>query len=251
MAYKVWKKASFAELFTVISLTVIGLITVSASAMFFISFRSLSYSQIETDTRENLDHIGDMVVAKFSQWSALVRQTAVAAVPIMATEAPDEIALHDLFRDIMATQTEVVLIYCSGNIPWYEPGGFAAFSTDWRPDTTWDNTIRTWFTGAKAKGGQISYAAPYVDAATGNLTTAISINIYDKQKQDRGVVSGNVSIGFLGDMLNERISTPEQHIYFLNKQGLFVTNPDSNAVLKKDFFTETGLDRYRDAVLSS
>jgi methyl-accepting chemotaxis protein len=199
----------------------------------------------------NLDHARDMVVAKFSQWSALVRQTAVAAVPLMAMEVPDEIALHDLFADIMATQTEVVLIYCSGNIPWYEPGGFTAFSTDWRPDTTWDNTARSWFIGAKAKSGQISYADPYVDVVTSNLTTAISINVYDKQQRAVGVVSGNVSIGFLGDMLNKSISVPGQRISFLNRQGLFITNPDSAAVLKNDFFSDTGLEAYRTALLST
>ncbi|MDR3341381.1 MAG: cache domain-containing protein, partial [Treponema sp.] len=226
-------------------------ITVSLSLISMVNLRSSARRQTETNARENLEHVRDMVVAEFSQWSALVRQTAVAAAPLMATEAPDEIILHDLFRDIMATQTEVVLIYCSGNIPWYEPGGFTAFSTDYRPDTTWDNTIRNWFTGAKAKNGQISYAVPYVDVVTNKLTTAISINVYDKQKRDVGIVSGNVSIGFLGDMLNESIFMSEQHIYFLNKQGLFVTNPDSNAVLKKDFFTETGFDHYRTSVLSA
>jgi methyl-accepting chemotaxis protein len=203
--------------------------------------------------QKTIEHVSDIVVAKCSQWSALIKQTAVAAAPLMATEAPDENALHELLVDIMATQTDMVLLYGFSNIPWSQPGGFAAISTDWRPNTDWDNTIRNWFTGAKAKNGQISYAAPYIDTVTGKLTTAISINVYDKQKpkQDRGVVSGNVSIGFLDDMLYENSSLPEQQTFFLNSQGLFITNPNSALVLKNDFFTDTGLERYRSSVLSA
>jgi methyl-accepting chemotaxis protein len=245
------RKTSFAVTITAICVTFIVCITVSLFSVFVINLRSILNRELETKTRENIGHMKDMAVAHFNQWSALVRQTAVVAMPVMATEAPDEFALHDLFADIMATQTEVVMVYCTSNISWYEPGGFSAFSTDYRPPATWENTTRNWFTGAKAKSGRISYAAPYIDAATGNLTTAISINVYDRQRQDVGVVSGNVSIGFLGDMLNESISMPEQQVYFLNKEGLFITNPDSTAVLSKDFFTEAGLESYRNRVLSS
>jgi methyl-accepting chemotaxis protein len=46
---------------------------------------------------------------------------------------------------------------------------------------------------------------------------------------------------------------PEQQFFFLNKQGQFITHPDSTAILAKDknFFTESKLEHYQQEVLSS
>ncbi|MDR2803452.1 MAG: methyl-accepting chemotaxis protein, partial [Treponema sp.] len=42
-----------------------------------------------------------------------------------------------------------------------------------------------------------------------------------------------------------------QETYLITKDGLFMTNNDESAVMKKDFFTEMGLERYRGDILSS
>ena len=78
------RSASFPALFTVICLAVIVGITVSVSAVFFITFRSLSYNQIEINTRENLNHLRDKVVDRFREWSELITYVAIGAAPIMA-----------------------------------------------------------------------------------------------------------------------------------------------------------------------
>jgi two-component system chemotaxis sensor kinase CheA len=142
-------------------------------------------------------------------------------------------------------------VYCSNNQVWNQAGGYALFSTDYRPDADWDNTTRNWFTGAKKNAPNISFADPYVDVVTNKITTAISINVYNQAGEDVGIVSGNVSVGFLDAMLSENAVMPGQQTYFLNKQGLFITHSDADAVLVRDFFTESGLERYRDVVLSS
>ncbi|MDR2798182.1 MAG: methyl-accepting chemotaxis protein, partial [Treponema sp.] len=62
-------------------------------------------------------------------------------------------------------------------------------------------------------------------------------------------IPGNVSIAFLTELINGYTSLPEQETYFLNKQGLFITHSDQEGVLNKDFFTEFGLEVYRDQIL--
>lgn len=119
------------------------------------------------------------------------------------------------------------------------------------PNAAWDNTTRNWFIGAKKNQGKVAYADPYIAESNGQLTTAISTNVYDKQGQDIGVVSGNVSISFLNDLLQKSAFVPGQTIFFLNKDGLFITHQDAAAVLQKNFFTEFALDQYRLAILDA
>jgi methyl-accepting chemotaxis protein len=245
------RRKSFAALFTAVCLSIIGFVTLTISFVFFINLRGLEYKNVELRTTETLDRVRDMVTAKFEKWADLIRHTAIGAAPLMAEDPADPQGLHAFFQRLIRTQSEVVLLYCTNNLVWNQPGGYAAFDNNFIPDPDWDNTKRNWFTGAKQKNGAISYADPYLDAATFKLTTAISINVYDEQQRDLGVVSGNVSIGFLGEMLDSRVFIPEQRIFLLNKQGQFITHPDSGAVLSKDFFRESGLERYRDRVLGA
>jgi methyl-accepting chemotaxis protein len=244
------RKTSIAALFTAVCLLILVLITFSISIIFFINLKSIEYKKVEASTQETIESIVDNVTAKFEKWATLIRCTAVGSAPIMDQEKADTFAIHNFFARIAATQTDVVLIYCSNNLVWNQPGGYTAFHTDYIPPPDWDNTKRNWFIGAKEKNGRISFADPYVDVVTNKLTTAISINVYNEQKKDIGVVSGNVSIGFLDNMLESSISIPGQKIYLLNKKGLFITNPDPDVVLKKNFFTESGLERYQSQVLS-
>jgi two-component system chemotaxis sensor kinase CheA len=65
------------------------------------------------------------------------------------------------------------------------------------------------------------------------------------------VVSGNVSIGFLNELLRESAFAPGQTTFFLNQEGLFITHPQTDAVLQKNFFTDFALEQYQDAILGA
>jgi methyl-accepting chemotaxis protein len=245
------RKTSFAVTITVICITFIVCITVSLFSVFVINLRSILNREIETNMRENIGHVRDRAVAQFEAWSEFVHLTAVGIAPLMAAEELDQEAIRGFMQRAIATQTVVQPLYCSNNLVWNLPGGYAVYSNGSIPASDWDNTKRAWFTGAKAHPGQIAYADPYIGASAGQLITSVSINVYDESGRDVGVIGGTVSIDFLGNMLSKSISIPEQQAYFLNRHGLFITNPDSAAVLSKDFFTETGLESYRTSVLSS
>ncbi|MDR1031319.1 MAG: cache domain-containing protein, partial [Treponema sp.] len=223
-------KASFPRLFTVICLTVIVGITVSVSVLFFIIFRSQSYKQIETNTSESLNHLRDKVVDRFREWSELITYVSIGAAPFMATEPADTQALLRLFSRSMAVQSEIWHIYGTNNLVWNQPGGYVVYGNGSIPSADWDNTTRNWFIGAKENPGKVAYADPYIADSNGKLTTAISTNVYDEQGQDVGVVSGNVSIDFLNELLRESAFVPGQNTYFLNQEGLFITHQDIDAV---------------------
>ncbi|MDR0540256.1 MAG: methyl-accepting chemotaxis protein [Spirochaetaceae bacterium] len=244
------KRQSFAVLIVGMMAGGVIIITTLVSALFLTRFRAVSLRAVESSVREQVMHLRTTVSARCAQWAGLVKQTAAAAAPFMDADIVDQDALHNLFARIKATQSDIVLIYCSGNGVWFHEGGYAVFDTDYRPNEDWDNTARAWYKGAKAKNGQISFAPPYVDVVTQKLTTAISINVYNQDGNDIGIVSGNVSIGFLDGMLKNFAVFPGQESYFIDAKGLYVTNPDAEAVLKKDFFADKNFESYRQDVLT-
>jgi methyl-accepting chemotaxis protein len=243
-------KKSFAALFTGACLTIILLIGVSLALVFFFSLRAITNRQVEAHTKETVSRIRESVIGKFQHWSDLVHYTAFGVAPLMAAEQVDAGAIERVFRRVVASQSDVWLLYCTGNLVWNAPGGYAAFSDGETRAPSWDNTSRSWFTGAKASPGKIVYAPPYIAANSGKLTTAVSTVVYDDGKRDLGVISGNISIDSLGSLMEAGASFDSQNLYLLNREGLFITHPDPSAVMTKNFFTERGLERYRDDILS-
>ena len=245
------KKSSLAAMFTAVYLTIILLTGVSLALIFFLSLRSITRRQIEAHTEETVNRIRESVTGKFKSWSDLVNYTAFGVAPLMAQEPVDQKALERIFKRVVDSQSDVWLLYCTNNLVWNQPGGYAAFSDGELRAPTWDNTARSWFTGAKANPGKIVYAEPYIAANSGKLTTAVSTNVYDEENRDLGVISGNISIDSLGTLMNSGASVGSQRLYLLNKEGLFITHPDGAAVMKKNFFTELDLEQYRDKILGS
>ncbi|MDR2518372.1 MAG: hypothetical protein LBD13_03040 [Spirochaetaceae bacterium] len=246
------KKPSFAARFTVISLGAIICITVVLSLLFFLTFNRMVREQIEISLRENAMHLRDTVSARFNTWSALIQHAALGASPFMAREPVDIDALQKFFKRVVESQRQedVWLVYCTNNLVWNESGGYAAFSDEQRRPPDWNNTASSWFVNAKANPGRMAYSEPYLSANRRELTISISTTIYDRNR-DIGVVAGSISIDSLAALLSISASIAGQELYLLNKEGRFITNPDTSAILAKDFAPELGLERYRGEVLSS
>lgn len=252
----------FAARFTVISLVILTLITVSLSLIFFINFQTLSYKKIEITLGENVTRLRDTMIAKFNEWSALVRYAALGAAPFMAQEPPNIQIIENLFRHTMDVQLDVRLMYCTNNLVWNEPGGYVLSYPNFIPPDDWNNTRRSWFVGAKAHPGEITYTDPYVDIVTKTLITSVVTNVYDKSGRDVGVLAADIEIDFLGTMLQSNVFLPRQQIFLINEQGLFIaesdtdremfiTKPGRESVLQRDFFIDRQLEPYRQDILSS
>jgi methyl-accepting chemotaxis protein len=146
------------------------------------------------------------------------------------------------------------MIYCTNNVRWNAPGGYCAASTGWLPEQSWNNLERSWYNDAKKGEGKVAFTLPYIDAAPGKLIFAMARTVYDDDGRDLGVVSENVSIASLGDILTENLSLPSQQTWLITRDGLFITNEDESAVMQKDFFEEWGegaLKKYRSSIISS
>jgi methyl-accepting chemotaxis protein len=217
-----------------------------------VNHRAISYKQIETSTTEQVAHIADQVIDRFKGWSGLMYYAAIASAPFMAAEPADTRNIQTLFKRFMDAQPDFWLFYGSNNLVWNQPGGYAVYFDGRTPADGWDNTKRSWFTGAKSNPGKVVYADPYISASSPpQLTTSLSTNVYDGNGKDLGVISADVSISFLDELLRGSAFVSGQETFFLNKEGMFITHSDPDVVLKKDFFTEFAIEQNRDALLGS
>ncbi|MDR1219506.1 MAG: methyl-accepting chemotaxis protein [Treponema sp.] len=245
------KKPSFAVLMGGLCVCSILVTTLSLSVLVISSYRNTVYTQSETHIIEQVTHIRDQVSDRFTRWADLISYAAIASAPFMALETPDTLHLQSLFNSFMEAQSDFGSFYGSNNIVWNEPGGYMVYYDGHSPPADYDNTTRNWFVGAKQNPHKVAYAEPFTSASSTKLTTSISTTVYDDQGKDIGVVTGNVFISFLDELLRTSAFLPGQEMFFINKQGLFITHADLDAVLKKDFFTESGLASYRTGILGS
>jgi methyl-accepting chemotaxis protein len=190
-----------------------------------------------------------VVASSFETWSSLVRYAGFAATPFLIQDPIGVGEVEDIFARIQGSQTEVWLLYATSSKKWTEPGGYAVFSDRALRPESWDNTTRNWYTSARANPGKIAYADPYIAQNSGQLTTTLSTIITDTQGKELGVIAGDVSIGFLTGLLKAEGDLTKQETYILDERGLFITHPNQEAVLQKDFFIESGLESYRNQIL--
>ena len=113
------------------------------------------------------------------------------------------------------------------------------------------NTTRPWFTEAKTAAGKIAFSEPYVDTVVGGITVALSTIVYDYEGNDIGVISAEVLVNSLQKLLESGSEGTALKSYLLDKSGKYITHEDINAVMQKDFFTESGLEEFRREVLST
>ncbi|MDR2150446.1 MAG: methyl-accepting chemotaxis protein [Spirochaetaceae bacterium] len=245
------KKPSFMFLFTMVCLGSMLATTFSLFLLSFINYRATIYKYVELNTAGQVARIQDKVIERFSKWASLMSYAAIASSPFMAAESVDTQRLQSLFKRFMDAQPDFWLFYGSNNLVWNQPGGYAVYFDGRTPAADWDNTSRSWFTGAKNNPDKVAYADPYISTSNPQLTTAISTNVYDDHGTDLGVISANVSISFLGEMLKENSTIVGQQMFFLNKEGVFITHSDSEAILHKNLFSEFALEAYRSQVLNS
>jgi methyl-accepting chemotaxis protein len=250
------KKSSFAVLFTVVCVIAIMVTAISLSFVFFINFRIISNGHLEAGTREQITHLRDQVVATIESNTRLLQHagTSIAALLKQGQGYVPPPNMRRFLDQLSKTDANVSLLFYSSNAVWNQEGGYY-INDGWIPPEDWDNTKRPWFINAKNAQGAVAYNDPYIDANTGNLGSTLSMIVYNDNQEDIGVVAVGVWISDMVKLLNNNNLNKEQDIFLVNKEGLFITHPESPndpaIIMTKNFFTEMKMDRYRNEILSS
>jgi methyl-accepting chemotaxis protein len=240
-----------------VSLAGLFILAVVLSVLYILNFRGSVQKETEDAIRENLEHLNDTIDSQLSARVLLLEAMSVRASEYMAValdegaENVDQEGLHDYFDSIQALRDDVILIYCSNNQVWYEPGGYTVFSTDFRPADDWDNTSRSWYKDARANPRKVILTDPYIDYVTNTLVVATAKVVYDANGRDVGVISENLALTTLADMVNTNTGIPGLQTWLVHPSGVYITNTDEEKVMKTDFFKDQGFDAYRNSILGS
>ena len=248
------RKSSFAAMFTVVCLGIITGITLLLSLVSIREIRSSSYRSLELFIVESTRHLRDRMVERIQQRSLLLEYTAMGALSLIkqaAASEEDRLALQYYFDKMAKMLPDVLSFFGSGMGKWSDPGNFFASGDGWYPDSGYDNTVRSWFIEGKAAQRGLAITDPYLDMVTKTLTVALTKTVYDEQGNPVMVLAEDISINALDEMANAESTIPHIKSFILHSSGRYISNPDVNAVMEKDFFSDHGLERFRTQILGS
>ena len=240
------KKAS-SPTFTVVMIIVSVAVVISIMFLFFMSLRNLTYRQAETNAGERALHLRDNITNILKQYTDVINKTSLGISFALGLGPVSQQNMGSYFNGIIAQIPEIQMLYFTNNNVWNRSGGYAAFSDpNFTPAETWDNTRRPWYIDAKAAGGgAVAYSEPYLDAFFGGIVISASAVVFDQRNTDIGVVAIDILATELENMLNANKKFPQQQIYLVNKDGLFINHSDIDAVMNRDFFSEFGIENHK------
>jgi methyl-accepting chemotaxis protein len=243
------KKPSFGVLVTLICLGSLLAATLSLSILAIMNYRDIAYKHAETNALERVSRVQAQLSGRFREWTKLMSYASAAAAPFMTPDAPDLQRLESLFRRFQEAENDFELFYGTNNQVWNQPGGYIVYSDGQETsDPSYDNTTRNWFIGAKQNPGKVVFAKPFTSLSNPQPATSVSTNVYDDQGTDIGVISAGIGLKFLDAMLRESLFMAGQELFFINAEGLFITHPDPEAILQRDFFKDWDLENCRAAI---
>lgn len=138
-------------------------------------------------------------------------------------------------KQVSSKNDDYAMLYFGTPVP-VKDGGMVYNSADWTPDNSFDATSRGWFTSAVASSS-FAFSDPYVDARTGDVVISISYAVRDNGKL-LGVIAADLNIGKVQQIAESVELTPTSWAYMIDKDGKYVSNPDSSKIAKINFFEE-------------
>ena len=244
------RKASFARSFTTVSLLMILIVKLILTLVFLNYLRIVVANMTEINTKENVAYSRELIIAGLMEHECTLDNAAIGIAHFFRQQMLSGDLVVSYLNDMTEKLPNSLDIYFTNNRVWNQPGGFAAFASGWIPEDGWDNTARPWFTEAKNEHGRIAYSEPYVDADSKDIIVTISKTVFNGS-EDIGVIANDVTVKNLGEIINMMKNFPEQEVYIINSEGLFITHKDINAVMKNNIFTDKNLNQYREDILNS
>jgi two-component system chemotaxis sensor kinase CheA len=217
------------------------------SLIFFINFRNIAYTQIETELSENIAHARDGLFNRFRNLSALIQRAAFGLAPFMEETPADKKNIEAQLKRIRNSQSDFWLLYAGNDIPWTEPGGFLVFDDGHTLPPDYDQTQRDWVRLAYGSPGSIVYSPPFRGSTSQRPTISVSTVVYGDKAKQLGVVAGSVELSRIETIIDSYITIPQERIFLLNKEGVLLTKfNEAGALEETDFFEHSFLAEYAD-----
>ena len=234
-------------------------VAVTVSAIFVVRMRSVTMDSIKTGIEDKTTNITSSLIQSFSAYERALFHTAAGIAlifdhsdePLLNENVVAEDEMRMFLSRINSSMENVSQVFMTNNIPTFQAGGFGVFAPLWRIPDNYDQTTRPWFIGAKRNPGAVSYTDPYMALATGVFSISLSTVIFDRQRNDLGVLTMDIAVSSLTNMVEQTNNLYGMEVWLLNRDGIYISNRDESKVMRVNFFEDQGLERYRQSVLNA
>ena len=234
------------------------IVTLTVSAIFVSSKTDITTRQIELAIQEQISGIRNSLTLTFQIHEDALRHASTGisllyeqtGQPYLSPVSISEVEMRRFLTRIKGDLPNVAQVFMSNNIPTFEDGGYAVFAPEWRFGNDYDQRTRPWFTGAKARPGEVNFTDPYMAMATGIFSVSLSTIIYDSYRNDLGVIILDIAVSSLTDIVASMQNMEGLNSWLLNSEGLYISHENTEAVMRDNFFDNPVFSRYRQQVLS-
>ena len=246
------KKTSFVLTFTLAIVSIVTVVFVSLTLVFFFTLRSKTYQQVESLVTAHIEHTKDNVSNTLTVYENLLLHTASGISALLGQGTVSHGDMNKYLAAAWKHAPEIEFLYFFNNYLWSTPNGFWATYPEWDDlDTAYNNTTRPWFINARQNPGKILYEEPYVDELSGKITITLSTVVLDENQQAIGVIAADILVTELKEIIQASLTSPHEPFYLVNKDGLYITHADISAVMKNNVFNEELFAPFRTSALTT
>ncbi|MBR0031716.1 MAG: methyl-accepting chemotaxis protein [Treponema sp.] len=137
---------------------------------------------------------------------------------------------------------ETLLYYATIEQIW--DGGTLISHTGWEAPSDFDMLSRQWHKNAVSNMSKVCYTEPFTDVNTGKLIVTLSYRVLDMGGTIKGVAAADIVLDALSKSVKEMHLSENSKINIITADGLYLTNDDSSAIMKKNYFDTVGFKSY-------
>ncbi len=168
--------------------------------------------------------------------------------PVFAHGNLNEPTAVSMLGALKKADPDLSSIYLMDMVP-FKNGGFIWEATGWKPPADYDQSSRPWFQQANASTDVI-FTEPYIDLITGKLVVTAALKIKQTNGKDLGVIGLDMIIDQVSTIIGSKKISKGGKSYLVNNTGIFITNEDSEKVLKSNIFDLPAVASFKQNVLS-
>ena len=155
----------------------------------------------------------------------------------------DRATMKKIIRNMgKGLSNDYLLYYATAEQIW--DGGTLISHSGWEAPDTFDMQSRLWHKNAVNNQNKICYTEPFNDVNTGKIIVTISYRVLDDSGHLIGVSAFDIVLDGLSEAVKNIILSANSKINIVTKDGLYITNADSSAIMKKNYFDTATFKSY-------
>ena len=138
-------------------------------------------------------------------------------------------------NSLIADNAALFSMYYADEIPMSQGGNF--YSSDgWIPETDYDKESRIWFKVPKENRIPV-VIDPYRDESSNAMVTTVASPVY-QNNEFKGVIGIDIKLEQVNTLVNKVKLSKKGFSFLLDKDGVYITNPDSKKMLNANFYKD-------------